>query len=148
MLNVLVVEPDARFAARLRQSIQTVTRIDSHKRFETAKKRLSEQAYDFVVTNLRLADYNGIHLAYLAGGAASPSRCIVYTQQRDPWLAAEVQRAGAFYETAECLPVTLAAYLTGTLPLTDRRSATVPDRRTTVRGGRRCWDRHVAGLTS
>ncbi len=144
MLNVLVVEPDARFAARLRESIQTLTRIDSHKEFESAKQRLREQPYDFLVTNLRLAGYNGIHLAYLASTMSRPPRTIVYTEGRDPWLAGEVQRAGAFYETAECLPVTLAAYLSGALPDADRRDPNVPDRRTSPRGGRRCWDRYVS----
>jgi hypothetical protein len=144
-VNVLVVEPDARFAGRLRQSIQTLTHIDSHKQFETAKKRLAERPYDFLITNLRLADYNGLHLVYLAASASSPPRSIVYTHARDPWLAAEVQRAGAFYETMECLPITIAAYFTGTLPGLDRRDARALDRRSAPRGGRRCWDRHLAG---
>lgn len=143
MFNVLVVEPDARLAARLRQSIQNATHVDSQKKFESAKRLLAERPYDFLITNLRLADYNGIHLAYLAATGSSPPRCIVYTAGRDPWLAAEVQRAGAFYETLECLPVTLTAYLTETLPATDRRDAAWPDRRASPRGGRRCWDRHV-----
>jgi hypothetical protein len=146
MLNVLVVEPDARYTARLRQSIQTLTRIDSYKEFGPARKRLVEGRYDFLVTNLRLADFNGIHLVYVAATSSAPPRSIVYTRERDAWLATEVQRAGGFYETAECLPVTLAAYLTGTLPNADRRDAAVPDRRTAARGGRRCWDRHVLGL--
>jgi DNA-binding NtrC family response regulator len=143
MYNVLVVEPDPRVAATIRQSIQTITRVDTQKRFGLAKKRLAVGHYDFLITNLRLADYNGIHLVYLAATAAQPPRCIVYTDQRDLWLAGEIQRAGAFYETRECLPVTLAAYLTGTLPDADRRDASTPDRRTSPRGGRRCWDRHV-----
>jgi DNA-binding NarL/FixJ family response regulator len=140
MYNVLVVEPDPCFAAKIRQSIQTVTRIVSEKQFGTAKKRLADNTYDFVITNLRLAEYNGIHLVYLAATTHQPPRCIVYTDQRDAWLAGEIQRAGAFYEMRECLPVTLTAYLTGTLPDVDRRDAATPDRRAALRGGRRCWD--------
>lgn len=143
MLNVLVVEPDARFAARLRQSVQTISHVDTQKKFETAKKRLLEGAYDFLITNLRLADFNGLHLVYLGATAPRPARSIVYTRERDTWLAREVQRAGAFYETTECLPVTLAAYLTGDLPSGDRRDSARLDRRSSVRGGRRCWDRYV-----
>ena len=143
MYNVLVVEPDPRFAAAICQSIQTITRVDSQKQFGPAKKRLADRQYDFLITNLRLADYNGIHLVYLAATAAQPPRCIVYTDERDLWLAGEIQRAGAFYETRECLTVTLTAYLTGTLPNADRRDASTPDRRTSPRGGRRCWDRYV-----
>jgi DNA-binding response OmpR family regulator len=73
MLNVLVVEPDSRFAARIRQSIETLSHVDSHRRFETAKRSLSEKPYDFVVANLRLAEYNGIHLVYLAAGTSEPA---------------------------------------------------------------------------
>jgi DNA-binding NtrC family response regulator len=143
MYNVLVVEPDPRFAGIIRQSIQTITRVESEKQFGTAKKQLAEAAYDFLITNLKLADYNGIHLVYLAAMDARPPRCIVYTEQRDAWLAAEIQRAGAFYEPRECVPVTLTAYLTGTLPHADRRDAARPDRRAAPRGGRRCWDRYL-----
>jgi len=147
MPNVLVVEPNARFAARLRQAVQTVSHVETQKKFESAKKRLAERPYDFVITNLRLADYNGLHLVYLAATHSAPApRCIVYTKERDPWIAHEVKHAKAFYEIAECLPVTLIAYVTSALPATDRRDAAQPDRRSGARsGGRRCWDRHVQG---
>jgi DNA-binding NtrC family response regulator len=143
MFSVLIVEPDARIASRLRKSIQHTTSIDSHRQFVTAKKRMASKAFDFLVTNLRLAEFNGLHLVHLAAVSSSRLRCIVYTSERNQWLAREVQHAGAFYETVECLPVTLAAYLAGTLPPSDRRNAAALDRRSPIRGGRRCWDRYV-----
>jgi DNA-binding NtrC family response regulator len=143
MLNVLVVEPDTKIAARLRQPIHKLTTVEMLRRFDAAKKRLAEAPLDFLVTNLRLADFNGLHLVYLAATAAYPPRAIVYTEGRDPWLARDVQRAGAFYETLECLPVTLAAYLTRALPPLDRRDASRLDRRSPLRGGRRCWDKYA-----
>ena len=72
MPNVLVVEPNARFAARIRQAVQTVSHVETQRKFESAKKRLAERPYDFVVTNLRLADYNGLHLVYLATTHSTP----------------------------------------------------------------------------
>jgi len=143
MYNVLVVEPDARVARRLRASIPKLTHVESQRGFGSAKQRLASASFDFLITNLRLADFNGLHLVYLGATASNPTRYIVYTAERDPWLAREVQRAGAFYETLECLPVTLAAYLTDTLPRADRRDPSRIDRRVEPRGGRRCWDRHV-----
>src|SRR5581483_3376941 len=116
MFNVLVVDPDARVTNRLRRSVQGPTYIETQRRFEAAKRRLASAPFDFLVTNIRLAEFNGLHLVYLSAAASPPLRAIVYTSERDPWLAREVQRAGAFYETLECLPVTLAAYLTRTLP--------------------------------
>jgi DNA-binding NtrC family response regulator len=143
MFNVLVVEPNAQVAARLGRAVRRVTHINSQRRFDAAKRQLTSAPIDFLVTNLRLADFNGLHLVYLAATLSQPVRCIVYTEGRDPWLAREVQRAGAFYETLECLPVTLLAYFTHTLPGTDRRDGSRLDRRTLPRGGRRCWDRHA-----
>jgi DNA-binding NarL/FixJ family response regulator len=143
MFNVLVVDPDTLVTTQLRQSIQKPTYVETQRRFDAAKRRLATAPFDFLVTNLRLAEFNGLHLVYLNAAASNPVRSIVYTSERDPWLAREVQRAGAFYETLECLPVTLAAYLTRTLPPSDRRDISHLDRRNEVRGGRRCWDRHV-----
>jgi DNA-binding NtrC family response regulator len=143
MFNVLVVDPDVRVVSQLRQSIQTPTYVETHRQFDAAKKRLASAPFDFLVTNIRLAEFNGLHLVYLNAASSKPVRSIVYTADRDPWLAREVQRAGAFYETLECLPVTLAAYLTRALPPSDRRDVSRLDRRSEVRGGRRCWDRHV-----
>jgi len=143
MLNVLLVEPDAQVASRLRRTVRRAVHVESQRRFDAAKRHLAATPVDFLVTNLRLADFNGLHLVYLAATLSQPTRCIVYTEQRDPWLAREVQRTGAFYETLECLPVTLTAYFTHTLPGTDRRDGGRLDRRTLPRGGRRCWDRHA-----
>ena len=99
--------------------------------------------FAFVVTNLRLNAYNGLHLVILAAATDSPPRSVVYTDRRELVMARDVQRAGAFYETGECLPVTLAAYFHGTLPPADRRDPSEPERRANVRGGRRSWDHHV-----
>jgi DNA-binding NarL/FixJ family response regulator len=117
--------------------------MEHRRTFEAARATLSERPFDFIITNLRLSDFNGLHLVHLVAGHNRPPRCIVYTDKRDASLAREVQRSGAFYDIAECLPVTLSAYLRGTLPSTDRRNAALTDRRGSFRGGRRCWDEHM-----
>jgi DNA-binding NarL/FixJ family response regulator len=140
--RVLLVEPASEMRAELRESIEEVADVQAYACFEHARGLLASP-FDFVVSNLRLGPYNGLHLVYRTLGASVPPRCIVYTAERDQGLAREVQRAGAFYETADCLPVTLAAYLSGHLPARDRRDSAALDRRTTFRGGRRCWDRQL-----
>jgi hypothetical protein len=70
----------------------------------------------------------------------------VYTEAREPALAQDVRRAGAFYEITDRLPVTLPAYLVSTLPPSDRRDPAMPDRRTPFRGGRRIWDRQLLSV--
>jgi DNA-binding NarL/FixJ family response regulator len=124
---------------------EEVADVQAHNSFEHARQLLSRH-FDFVVSNLRLGPYNGLHLVYRTVGANAPPLCIVYTAERDRALAREVQRAGAFYETADRLPVTLPAYLRGYVRGRDRRDPEIPDRRITFRGGRRCWDRHLSSL--
>jgi ActR/RegA family two-component response regulator len=142
--RVLFVEPNTKIAANLLAAGRAVGTMDHHVAFETARATLTARPFDFVVTNLRLSDFNGLHLVHLVSGNLRPPRCIVYTDTRDAALAREVQRSGAFYETAECLPVTLAAYLQGALPASDRRNPGLTDRRGSFRGGRRCWDDYIA----
>jgi hypothetical protein len=144
MLRVLLVEPEALPRQVLLEAASGVARVSARARFPNARTDLLNGAFDFLVTNARLGAYNGLHLVYLAAVGGVPTRSIVYSESQDLGLALEVQRAGAFYETRECLPVTLTAYLRGILPVRDRRDPRVDDRPAGVPGGRRRWDRHVA----
>jgi len=139
---VLLVESNRRVSDIIQDSLYPLAQVYRHFEFESARRRLGTVRFDFVVTNLRLGAFNGLHLAY-AVKAVAATRCIVYTESREPALAQDVRRAGAFYEVADRLPVTLPAYLVGTLPSTDRRDPAVPDRRSPFRGGRRSWDRQL-----
>jgi len=146
--NVLVVEPDDVARRRLQQAVSLVADAEIHGQFETARARLSAGSFEFIVTNIRLGAYNGLHLAYISALGVRAPRVIVYSDLREPGLAREAQRAGAFYEVAECLPITLKTYLKGTLPDHDRRNPATVDRRNACRGGRRCWDEHLVGRAS
>ena len=141
--RILLVEPDDVRRGILEGAAVSVARLESHGQFETARARLFHAPFDFLITNIRLGPYNGLHLVYLSSPGDGAPRAIVYSDERDAGLAREVQRAGAFYEVGACLPVTLAAYVKGTLPDHDRRDPVVADRRRLVRGGRRCWDSHL-----
>jgi len=141
--HVLLVEPDEAARGILHAAASAFAQVESHGQFHTARTRVCHGSFDFLVTNIRLNAYNGLHLVYLrALGPGSP-RAIVYSDEHDLGLAREAQRAGAFYETHECLAVTLAAYLRRTLPDRDRRDPASRDRRGIFRGGRRCWDLHL-----
>jgi len=142
--RVLIVDPDAAAGDRLRQAVGGVASAEHKSDFDPARKDVLGARCDYLVTNLRLREYNGLHLVYLIAAQGLPTRCIVYTDRHDAGLAHEVQEAGAFYETRDCLAITLAAYLQGTLPAHDRRTAAGHDRRRIFRGGRRCWDAHLA----
>jgi DNA-binding NtrC family response regulator len=141
--HVLLVEPDEAARDVLQTAASAFAHVESHGRFDTARARVFHGSFDFLVTNIRLDAYNGLHLVYLRPIGLGSPRAIVYSDDRDLGLAREAQQAGAFYEAHECLPVTLAAYLQGTLPARDRRDPASRDRRGILRGGRRCWDLYL-----
>lgn len=138
--RVLLIEPDAALRAGLRDSIQSLAEVDDCAEFPAARARLFATSYDWLVANLRLHAYNGLHLVHLAAAVGLPTRSLVYGERHDVFLAREAQRAGAFYECRDHLPRALAAYLRGMLPSADRRDPMITDRRSLFRGGRRCTD--------
>jgi hypothetical protein len=138
--RILIVEPDQVVRGILEGAAASVAQVESHRRFETARASVLGTPFDFLVTNVRLGAYNGLHLVYLSLSCPQMPRAIVFSDEPDAGMGREVQRAGAFYELGARLPVTLAAYLTGALPRFDRRDPTAPDRRTRLGGGRRCCD--------
>jgi DNA-binding NtrC family response regulator len=148
--HILLVEVDDVARGVLSAAAAPFANVESHGRFENARARLFSAPFDFLVTNVRLGAYNGLHLVHLTAHDEGAPRAIVYTEKRDPGLAREVQEAGAFYEVGTCLPVTLAAYVKGALPDHDRRDPAIPDRRMRVGGGggRRRWDLHLKRTAS
>jgi DNA-binding NtrC family response regulator len=138
----LLVEPDAAIRQALTMAVERSMLVDGAADFEAARTLLSDRRYDLIVSNLRLAAYNGLHLILIATLTDARSRAVVY--DNDVTFARDVQRAGAFFELTAHLPVTLPAYVEATLPTNDRRDPTVADRRSLPRGGRRLWDLHVA----
>lgn len=141
--RVLIVAPDHELGAALAAVASQYARAEACSSFRAARARLNATTYDLIATDLRLQEYNGLHLVYLSQRASTPPRAIVYDKYPDLGVAADVRRAGAFFEIARRLLVTLPSYLTGRLPHNDRRTPTTFDRRTSPRGGRRLWDHHV-----
>ena len=92
-----------------------------------------------MVTNLRLEEYNGLHLVLLAA-SEGVTRSVVHSDRPDPYLVREAQTIGAFFERTERLLDAIGSYLNFSLPQRDRRSADRYDRRTVFRGGRRAAD--------
>lgn len=136
---VLLVEPDDDIASRLTASLIGAHDVRRCGRFAEAREELQRQPPDLLVSNLRLREYNGLHLVHLLGVANAPTRAIVYTTTLDIILASDVRQAGAFYDTVDCLEVSLRTYLGTPLPPHDRRD---PQRRVRLEGpaGRRLTD--------
>jgi DNA-binding NtrC family response regulator len=138
--RVLVAEPDGALRARLRKAVRGRAQVDGDSDFLSARTHLLSRPYDWLVTNIRLNEYNGLHLIFLAGAARLAARFLVYSDRQDLDLARQAQRAGAFFEHRHRVHLALAAYLRATLPRQDRRNPAMPDRRAISRGSRRCTD--------
>jgi len=138
--RVLLVEPETILRLQMRNAVETVAMIDAEPGVPTARQRLLGAPYNWLVTNIRVQAYNGLHLAYLAKMSNRPIRILIYGDSDDLILAREAQQLGAFYESRKSIVSSLAGYLTCLLPSRDRRDAAVHDRRLAFRGGRRSAD--------
>ena len=138
--RVLIVEPETILRLQLRNVAADIAAIDAEAGMPAARLRVIAMSYDWLITNIRLQAYNGLHLAYLARTSHRPINILVYGHDSDLLLAREAQGLGAFYESRTSILNSLAGYLASPLPPTDRRNAGVHDRRTMFRGGRRRAD--------
>jgi hypothetical protein len=141
---MLIVDTNLPIATALARIVEPETRGRTDREevalcsdFSTARARLRAAPPEWLITALRLREYNGLNLVYLAAGAGLPTRSIVYTEANDSGLAREIRAAGAFYEVRPRLRVALPAYLSAVLPAQDRRDVGFYDRRRNGRGGGR-----------
>ena len=145
---MLIVDPNLPAATALARIVEpdvglhTGPEVALCSDFSTARARLRAAPPELLITALRLREYNGLNLVYLAAGAGLPTRSIVYTESNDAGMAREVRAAGAFYEVRPRLPRVLLRYLQAKkLPPQDRREVSTYDRRRGGRaGGRRAVD--------
>ena len=122
-------------------SLGAVASVAGYPDFQAARARLLADAPELLVTNVRLREYNGIHLVMLAPPS---TRSIVYMQPEDPVLLREAQAVRAFVESPERLLLSLPSYVGADLHIRDRRELLRVDRRSTARGGRRAADVHLS----
>jgi len=134
---ILLVDPDPAAVGSLSRAIGSAHEVDACTSFAAARQRLLHRSYDRMFTNLRLREYNGMHLVHLARPIV---RTIVYTGHPDVLMASEIQAIGAFYEWFDRLRYSVASYAQNELPARDRRKPARETRRNIFRGGRRSWD--------
>jgi DNA-binding NtrC family response regulator len=138
--RVLVVDTDPWIWRDVRRTAKFLADVHVAGDFPAARRRLFDDPPDFLVTNLRLGAYNGLHLVHLASTSNGSTRSVVYSTHSDISLIEEAQRIGAFFEHPQRLAGALPAYLRSPLPDRDRRSPRQVDRRQFFRGGRRASD--------
>jgi DNA-binding NarL/FixJ family response regulator len=142
--RVLVAEPDLTLGLTIQRACGDLARVAHCRDFQAAREELidfPDFPVDALITNLRLHDYNGLHLVLLAREENQSARCVVHSDRPDPYLIREAQAIGAFFERTDRLPDALMGYLNAVLPERDRRDPARLDRRVVFRGGRRSADR-------
>jgi len=135
--NILLVDPDPVIVRDAESILHLLGHLEVCVDFNHARDRLVSNPPDLLVANIRLREYNGLHLVLRA---RPHTRSIVYATHHDAGLAREAQAAGAFYERSMRLASALVGYLSATLPPRDRRNLDLTDRRQFPRGGRRSSD--------
>jgi DNA-binding NtrC family response regulator len=141
-LTALIVDQDAEFVSKLRGLVETAGYdVIADTEFRVGRRRLySGEPPAALIANVRLGEFNGIHLVYLAKKLDENIRALIYGEPHDAVLAREAQRAHAFYQRRQFLPFALGEFLKAGLPAVDRREPDGIDRRTSFRGGRRATD--------
>ena len=141
---VLIVDPDPRILP-----VWSKLAIDAgwspvvETTFVAARRELEARRPAALVAKVRLGMFNAIQLAYLTKLKTPSARVVLYGDDNDAPLGAEVQAAGGFYERVEFLEHSLMSYLRSPLPDKDRRNVWTIDRRNVFRGGRRVTDAAV-----
>jgi DNA-binding NtrC family response regulator len=97
-LKLLIVDDDVglldAMQRSLRDSLRTVVACDS---FEKARQMLKDQAFDALITDVRLGAFNGLQLAVMARDLYPDMRLIVFSGFDDPVLRADAEQIGAAY---------------------------------------------------
>src|SRR2546422_1834532 len=93
--KILLVDPVPAFVRDTENILRLLAHVDVCVDYGAARDRLVSSPPDLLIANIRLREYNALHLVLRA---LPQTRCIVYAAHHDPLLAREAQAAGAFYE--------------------------------------------------
>ena len=96
--RVFVVDDEPALAESLRLGLQSHGHdVEMSRSFEEARRRLLDEDFDVLVTDVRLGAFNGIQLAVIARDKSPTMRIIVFSGYDDPVLKDEADRLGGTY---------------------------------------------------
>ena len=115
MAAVLVVDGNSSRLASLVEPLRKAGyRAVGTASFETARHLLRTQWFDLLITELRLAAYNGLHLAFHSRVVNPAATAIIVVAIPDDSSEVEARRLGAHYVARPANPESLVA-LAGTV---------------------------------
>jgi DNA-binding response OmpR family regulator len=105
--HILLVEDDVSLLAAFERVLTTegTHEVTACGTFEEARRRLREQTFDVLMTDVRLGAFNGLQLALLAKDVNPFTQLIVFSGFDDDVLRAETEHLGGVYLVK---PVTVA----------------------------------------
>ena len=96
--DVVVVSVESAMSVHVERALRGIgCSFDTIKSFEVARAWIRTGSTSIVVSDVRLGDFNGLHLAWLRHALDPGSPCIITHNWFDPVLDAEARRAGASY---------------------------------------------------
>src|SRR5436305_15056574 len=96
--RVLIVEPDPFVSRRLKEACGTTSLVTTCPDLPSGRERLMVDHPNFLITNLRLNEFSGLHLIFLTQADGCQTHCIVHTTRPDLSLIAEAQKLNALFE--------------------------------------------------
>jgi DNA-binding NtrC family response regulator len=107
--HILIVDDDLSLLDALQRALSDDPRHDvvACSTFEEARRRLREQRFDVMITDVRLGAFNGLQLVVLARDVNHATQVIVFSGYDDPVLRAEAEHLGAVYLVKPVLAGTL-----------------------------------------
>jgi DNA-binding NtrC family response regulator len=114
-LQVLVVDDNAGVLDVLDQALseRPGQQVIACASFEDARRRLREQPFDVLLTDVRLGAFNGLQLAVLAKDVNPQTRVIVFSGFDDVGLRDEAEHLGATYLVKPVQAGVLQALISG-----------------------------------
>ena len=96
--RVFVVDDEPALAESLRLGLQNHGHdVEMSRSFEDARRRLLDEDFDVLVTDVRLGAFNGIQLAVIGRGKNPNMRIVVFSGFDDPVLREEARALNATY---------------------------------------------------
>ena len=104
-LRILFVDNQPKRRALVRRMLQSRGHVvTACSRYEDARRMLLGQAFDVLLTEIRLGAFNGLHLAILGKDLCPDLHIVVFSVYDDPVLRDEAERLGGRYVQRQFLP--------------------------------------------
>ena len=126
ILRILVVEPNRESRTSLHVRGSRYGLVESFANFESARERVMAGGFDYLITNIQLEAFNGLHLVYLSRSLGVAATALAYTDVPNDSLAADAHAAGAAYCAFEHVLRALADDLIGNAEMETPASVTPP----------------------